>query len=377
MKRRHGNPLRLLSFALVSLLLAASCSRRTTPQVTAIDRARPAKIVTLGASGASARSYPGRVQAARRVSLAFRVGGPVVEMRVSKGQQVAAGDVLARVDPRDYEVRVKNLEAQLAAARAQQIQADAEYERVRGLYVHDNASKSDLDRARAAHDVSGAQMEATEQALTAARLALADTRLRAPFAGTVADRLVEAHQTVAAGQPVVLFQDVRGLEVLIDVPEREVTELTTHEPKGILVRFDAVSGGEEFPARVKEFATESDPQTRTFPVTLQLDRQPENDLLPGMTASVKWLMAGGGDRPEVLVVPLASVVTDEAGSSFVWRVDPESMRLSRVLVTTGALTESGLEVFSGLYPSDRILAAGAHFVTEGQKVRPMDTATKD
>ena len=170
----------------------------------------------------------------------------------------------------------------------------------------------------------------------------------------------------------VLFQDVKGLEVLIDVPEREVSDLTTHEPKGILVRFDAVSGGEEFPARVKEFATEPDPQTRTFPVTLELDRQPLGDLLPGMTASVRWLTANANDRHDDLAVPLASVVTDELGASFVWRVDPESMRVSRVRVTTGALTESGLEILSGLRLSDRILAAGAHFVTEGQKVRPLD-----
>ena len=199
---------RIFSLPLVgtAMILATGCGSNTSEKTNLGADARPAKIVTVGTAGSSARTYPGRVQAAQRVPLAFRVGGPVVEIRVSKGQRVAAGEVLARIDTRDYEVQVKNLEAQLAATRAQQVQATESYQRVRGLYEHDNASKADFDNARAALDVSQAQVEATEQALKAARLSLADTELRAPTAGTVADRLVEAHQTVAAGQPIVRFQ---------------------------------------------------------------------------------------------------------------------------------------------------------------------------
>ena len=378
MKRLQPVPPRLCLLAMVlgSSLLVAGCGPRGSSEAPAIDVARPAKIVTVGVPGSTARIYPGRVQAAQRVPLAFRVGGPVVEVRVSKGQRVAAGQVLARIDRRDYEVQVKNLEAQLAAARAQQLQANEEYQRVRGLYEHDNVSRSDFDRARAALDVSQAQVEANEQALKAARLSLADTELRAPYAGTVADRLVEAHQTLVAGQPVLRLQDVRDMEVLIDVPEREVAGLTAEEPKEIRVRFDAVSRGEEFPARVKEFATETDPQTQTFPVTLTLERSPSADLLPGMTASASWVTeTGGGDRQE-LVVPLASVVTDESGAAHVWRVDPQTRRIERIAVTTGALTDTGLEILSGLAPADQILAAGVHFVTEGQKVRPIDPSEK-
>ena len=374
--RRNLSGLATAILAVGSLLLAAGCGGEVASDAPSIDVARPAKIVTVGVPGSTARIYPGRVQAAQRVPLAFRVGGPVVEVRVSKGQRVAAGQILARIDRRDYEVQVKNLEAQLAAARAQQLQANEEYQRVRGLYEHDNVSRSDFDRARAALDVSQAQVEANEQALKAARLSLADTELRAPYAGTVADRLVEAHQTVAAGQSVLRLQDVRDMEVLIDVPEREVADLTAEEPKEIRVRFDAVSGGEEFPARVEEFATETDPQTQTFPVTLTLERSPSADLLPGMTASVRWVTGtGDGDRQE-LVVPLASVVTDESGSAFVWRVDPRTRRIERVAVTTGTLTDTGLEILSGLAPADQILAAGVHFVTEGQKVRPIDRSEK-
>ncbi|RLE19076.1 MAG: hypothetical protein DRJ65_20670, partial [Acidobacteria bacterium] len=183
---------------------------------------------------------------------------------------------------------------------------------------------------------------------------------------------VEAYQTVAAGQPIVQFQGAQGIEVLIDVPEREVAELTRKAPKGILIRFEAVAGGEEIPARVKEFATQADPQTQTFQVTLQLDGEPSADLLPGMTASVQWLTGNANGNDEAIVVPLGSVLTDDTGQTSVWRVDPGTMKITRVPVTTGALTKSGLAIAEGLDVSDQILAAGVHFVTEGQRVRPLD-----
>jgi RND family efflux transporter MFP subunit len=357
------------ALAALTLLVATGCGTDSTEQTAEV--ARPAKIFTVRAPGEGApRVFPGQVQAAQRVPLAFRVAGPVVDLTVSKGQRVKEGELLARIDPRDYQVRVKDLEAQLAEKRAQLLQSTEEYQRVRGLFQHDNASKSDFERARAAVDVGEAQVASTEQALQASRSALSDTELRAPFDGVVADRLVDAHQVLNAGQPVVLFQDMKGLEVLIDVPEREVTALTGKAPRAIVVRFGAFPGL-EFPARVKEFATEADRQTQTFPVTLNLDRVPQDRLLPGMTAAVSWHTANGNGHGLAVTVPLASVVTDSAGQPFVWRVDPNTSRVSRVVVTTGALTDSGMEVLEGLDAGDQILAAGAHFVTDGQLVRPL------
>lgn len=357
----------------IILSLSWACGTKPADDGAGENPTRPAKIVTVGAASSDPRIYPGRVQAAQRAPLSFRVSGPVVEIRVGKGQRVAAGQVLARIDPRDYQVQVANLSAQLAAARAQQIQATETYQRIRGLFEHDNASKADFDNARAALDVSSAQVEATEQALRAARLSLADTELTAPVDGTVSDRLVEEHQTVAAGQPVLSFQGAGGLEVLIHVPEREVSELTRTEPAGIVVRFDALADNESVPARVKEFSTETDRQTQTFPVTLELEVEPSSAVMPGMTASAEWRTADADHRSRSMVVPLGAVATGVDGSTFVWVVEPSDTTLHRTSVTTGALTDAGIEILSGLDPGDRIIAAGVDFATEGQRVRPLDT----
>ena len=171
-----------------------------------------------------------------------------------------------------------------------------------------------------------------------------------------------------SSQPVLLLQDMRGLEVVIAVPEREVTALTRTAPKAILIRFDALPT-EEFPATVREFATETDRQTQTFLVTLRIDQPPATDLLPGMTASVSWFTGNGNSDGHRMVVPLPSIVTDENGETYVWRLDATSMRIARTRVVTGTLTDDGMEIHSGLEAGDRILAAGVNFVTDGQLVR--------
>ena len=89
-----------------------------------------------------------------------------------------------------------------------------------------------------------------------------------------------------------------------------------------------------------------------------------------MTASVEWRKGAAANESSVLV-PLEAVFSDDKGETIVWRVNPATETVERVKVLTGDLTDNGIEVRSGLTSGDRILAAGVHFVTAGQRVRPM------
>jgi len=360
-----------LPFLLGGLLLAAAGCGRGEAVTGRDDVPRPALIVTAEAvDGETVSRYPGQVEADRRVPLSFRVGGPLVDLPVSEGQRVNTGDLLARIDPRDYRVQVLSLEARLAAAEAGLVQSREEYSRVRGLFEHDNVSRSEYDRARATLDMATAETEAADQALAAARLALEDTELRAPYAGTVAVKLVDNHQTVSPGQPVLQFQGSGGLDILIHVPEREAAALSAGASPACTVSFEALPG-ESYPARIKEFGTDPDAQTQTFPVTLALEEPAAVSLLPGMTATVSWAM-NGVHRDAGVIVPLSALLTDEQGAARVWLVDPEAMTISSRPVTTGELTDRGMAIVDGLEPGDLLLAAGVHFVSEGQAVRPLD-----
>jgi len=358
---------------LLFLLGAAGCNNEAHTREDPLRVARPAKLFTVPEPGAGpVRTFPGEVQAAQTVSLAFRVGGPLVDFPVTAGQHVAEGQLIARIDPRDYRVQVHALEAQLTAARAQLRQAALHFERVSKLYAKKSMAKSSYDQAWAAREVAQAQVESTAESLNAARLALNDTELRAPYDGIVAEKLVENHQNVNPGETVVHFQETGGLEIVINLPERDMSALTSRAMTRLTATFDALPG-RNAPVQVAEYGTMTDPQTRTFPVTLVLDPAEARGVLPGMTAAVRWESAGDGGEAGAVTVPLEAVAADESGRPYVWRVRPEADTLEKVPVSVGTLRDRGQEVLSGLSPGDRILAAGVHFVQEGQRVRPLAT----
>jgi RND family efflux transporter MFP subunit len=354
------------TFLLVSV---SGCNNTAHTREDPLTVPRPAKILTVADPGAGqVRIFPGKVQAAQTLNLAFRVGGPLVEFPVTQGQRVTKGQLIARIDPRDYRVRVHGLEAQLTAAQAQLQQASLHFERVNKLYTKKTMAKSAYDQAWAAREVAEAQVKSTTEALKAARLSLEDTELRAPYDGIVAEKLVENFQNVKPGETIVHFQETANLEIVIHLSERDMTPLTSHAMKKLTATFDALPG-RTVPVHVGEYGTMTDPQTRTFPVTLAIDAGENRGILPGMTASVRW--QSGGGPGDAVTVPLEAVFSDESGRPHVWRVRPDTQTVEKVPVTSGTLLDSGLEILSGVTPGDRILVAGVHFIDEGQRVRPL------
>ena len=168
-------------FAIVAIgasLVLTGCGGKEVVEKAPVIRA--VKIVTVGGDSAQTRSFPGRVEASDQVDLSFRVGGPLVEFPVLEGDFVKKGQLTARIDPRDYRIR-------LDAARAEVERTDADFRRYSALYEKDAVSKAQLDQALAARDVALAHEEDAVANLD-------DTFLRAPFDARVAETFVENFQ---------------------------------------------------------------------------------------------------------------------------------------------------------------------------------------
>ena len=336
---------------LISLLLQGCGSE---PEVKT-EVIRPVKfIVVVESSGDQSRTLPGKLQAAERVDLSFQVSGPLVGLPVSKGQEVTKGQLLAKIDPRDFQSKLK-------AAEAQYKKAKADLKRVRPLVKKNLVSKSDVDKFEAQFDVSEADLERAKKALS-------DASIKAPFSGVIADIFVENFQDVQAKQQVLSLQDNSNLEVVVQVPEREIVA-SGKKDIDIKVFFETVPG-REFPATVKEFATEADANTQTYEVVLGIDAPSDLNLLPGMSASVVALKKTKGGQAKKIFVPVTAVFKDPAGQKqkFVWIVGQEKS-VSRAEVKVGALSNSQIEITSGLSVGQRIVTAGVHYLVEGQKVK--------
>ncbi|TNF72404.1 MAG: efflux RND transporter periplasmic adaptor subunit [Acidobacteria bacterium] len=336
--------------------LTAGCGESEVPERPPV--VRPVKLVTVGDEAGRQRSFPGRVQAANQVDLSFRVGGPLIELPVREGGTVREGEIVARIDPRDFEIR-------LASARAERERAEADFRRFSSLYEKEAVSQAQLDQARAERDIARAREEDAEASMR-------DSRLRAPFTASVGKIFVENFQDVRPKEPVMSLVDVSSVDVVVDLPEALVARIIGDPSLMAVARFDTARG-REFELRLKERAAQADPRTQTFRITLTMPQPEDVNILPGMTATVTGKRAGDAiDLGQPLTVPAIAVV-GEGGDSHVWVFDPSSRTVTSRAVTVGQLRGSDrIEVTSGLEIGESIAVTAVTQLREGMEVRPLE-----
>jgi multidrug efflux system membrane fusion protein len=315
---------------------------------------QPAKVFILGEQFLQSRDIPGTVRAAQRSDLSFQVPGKIVEFSVKEGQRVTEGDVLGKLDDRDYQSTVD-------ADRAEQDRSKANFDRAEELIVDNFISQSDYDKIKANFDITTAQLQRTEKAL-------ADTKMVAPFTGVIARTFVQNFEDIQAKQPILSLQDTTDLELVVAVSETLVARRQKNPNMDLSARFDALPD-RVFDLYIKEFATEADSQTQTFELVLGLADKNVANILPGMTATVTISQVDESTGP--LVIPLIALVAGEGSASSVWKVDSDN-KLTRLVVTTGSLTGvDQIKITSGLEAGDMIVTAGLSSLTEGKEIIPI------
>ncbi len=356
----RGLPLTALLFVMVAL---SSCKQKEVVPVE--PPVRPIKVFRLeGDLGDTRPDYPGRIKAVKVVELAFEVDGRIVDWNVDEGQQVRKGQILARLDPRDYQAEV---EAAVARLRL----AEAEYRRESKLFASGSGTQRDLDVATRSRDVSRAELRISQKALE-------DTRLRAIFDGVIARKLVTDFRNVAAREPVLLLQDESVMEVVVDVPERDLAggardgiDLDQWNASAKPVVQLSALPGQEYPVKLTELASAADPNTRTFRATFSMQKPKDVTVLAGMTA--KLVLTGRKTTsPEDFMLPLEAVVADSEAEPFVWLIDEETMTVSKQPVAIGPVAGGRIVVEDGLQGGQAIAMSGVHLLDEGMEVTELE-----
>jgi RND family efflux transporter MFP subunit len=410
---------RCIAASLICVLVGTGCSRKAPP---AADVARPVKtmVVTLGGDS-RLRTFPGRVEASKQVELTFQVSGLIVNLPVREGQKVVKDEVIAQLRQDEFKARLAalqgqldraradlqsltagvrpeermRLEAQLRSAEATLANARSEFRMADQLIKTRAISRLEFERAETAVSVAQENQEAARQTLEAgliareedvqakeavvrglegqvveANLQLADSTLRAPYDGVIAQRFVEQGQNVRAQQPVVQFQDVNEIEIAVDVPEAVmVADLQSSDILQLEAEFTAAPGL-RFPVRVKEIAQRADPVTQTFGVRVAMQVPPGINLLPGMSSTVSLTYRRASILGGRVLVPVSAVFKSPSGEQVVWILGADQT-VTRKPVTLGEPTGSQIEITSGLAAGDRIAVAGVAFLRDGMKVRDL------
>jgi len=340
-----------ICLSLLSLLMMAGCEE----PVTEVDVVRPVLAMKVGnVSSLGTRSFPGRAEAVQSANLAFEVSGSLIERPVKVGDKLKKGELLARLDERDYRSKLKAEKAELTKTKAN-------IERGKQLIKKDAISQSDYDRMQAAYNVDVANVETAQKALN-------DTELKAPFDGIISKLFVENFQTVRAKQQIARLVDTSKIEMEIHIPEVLISLVPG--VKSVLVRFDAFPDT-DIKGSIKEIGSEASETTRTYPVTIVMDQPEDITILPGMAGEVRGDPEGIKNVQQFssIQVPLAAVFSPDASNeSYVWVIDEKSSTVSRRAVTTGKLRSTGLAIDQGLAVGEWIAIAGVHRLQEGQEV---------
>ncbi|MGE4290822.1 MAG: efflux RND transporter periplasmic adaptor subunit [Desulfovibrio sp.] len=359
----HASKLLCLLVLPALLLPASSCTRDPGSEQ---DVVRPVVTMTIQSPSAErVRTFSGVAQSAIESNLSFRVSGEISELPAKIGMAVRKGDLVARLDPTDYELQVKETDASLAQAMASFNQLKADWIRKKSLYDSRTISKSEMDQAEASYRSAAAQVDAARKRRDLAQQQYNYTVLNAPADGSLAQVPVNIHQTVQAGQTIASLSTSGNMEFETAVPERLISRI--REGDKTKVRFESIPD-HDFEALAVEVGVEA-LQLSTFTVTLRIVEE-DSRILPGMIGQAEFSFR----IPEgaAMMVPTQSVATAPDGSRFVWIVDRKTMTVTRRDVQIGSLTTEGLEVLKGLSPGDELVIRGVHRLEEGRKVRLLE-----
>ena len=340
--------------ASISICLLASCNSGTKDA----RECQTVKIDTVtSASGQTYLQYPGKVKAAQDISLAFRVSGTIRKIYVKDGTRVQAGQLLAELDPTDYQV-------QLDATEAEYKQIKAEAERVMALYKDNGTTPSANDKAvYGLKQITAKYQHHKDQ--------LGYTRLYAPFNGYIQKRLFEAHETIGAGMPVLSMISGGAPEVEINLPAAEY--IRREQFNQYHCTFD-IYPARSYPLKLISVTPKANAnQLYTMRLQLVADKQPVPS--PGMNTMVT--IRCDSDDAHSMSVPCNAILQKD-GKAGVYVYNPSNNKVSRREVTIVRLIIDGRSIITSdeLKPGELVVSAGIHHIENGETVKPLPAASK-
>ena len=342
----------LVLLTLVSALGVTACGDKKNQVAAVTTTDAPLELLAADVAtvkrGVLAGGLPitGGLQASNQTTVQARVGSDIAAVLVREGEHVQKGQLLARLGAQDLEARVKQAEAQLAAAKVEAQLTQALVERNRKLFEKNYFSENDFARSEGEASAREAAVRAEQAMVDITRKALSDTEVRAPMSGIVAKRYVEPGSSVMMDSRLFDIVDLGQLELQASVPAAEVPRVRVGQ--SVVFTVDGF-GSRQFKGQVSRINPVADAATRTIAVYVRVSN-PEAALKGGMFAR-GVITSGTGE--EALIVPITALRQGEKGSTvFVLKDGKLNLRQ----VTVGAVDERAGEA---------IISAG---VAEGETV---------
>ncbi|MFN8895693.1 MAG: efflux RND transporter periplasmic adaptor subunit [Betaproteobacteria bacterium] len=355
-------PSRTLLLPLVLLpaaLWMAACSPKPVPP----EPVRAVRVMTVAPDAAGGvQEYAGEVRARTESRLGFRVAGKLVARPAEVGQRVRGGQPLAQLDPADLKLQQDAAQAALRAAQASVDFAAADFRRYEELRAQGFISAMELERRESGLKAQRAQLDqARAQAEAQGNLA-SYAVLTAPAAGVVTATEAEVGAVLAAGTTVLRLAHDGPRDVAFSVPEDAVAGMRALLGRSGALRVRPWAQSAALPATVREVAAAADPVPRTYLVRADIGAPP---VQLGQTMTVLLELPR---RDAAARLPLTAVMRQQ-GQTAVWVLDPTIMTVQVQPIVVAGADGNSVMVSGGLQPGQRVVTAGVHTLTPGQKVK--------
>ncbi len=314
----------------------------------------------------------GTVKAVNYAVIKARVAGELKEVVAHEGDSVKAGDVLARIDPTEYQRRWQQAAEQASAAKSQMEIAQRAWDSNKALVDQGFISKAAMDNSAASYQAAIATQNAAMAGADVARKALDDATLRAPFAGIVSGRAAQVGERVGIDAKIMELVDLSQLEVEVPLSPSESMDVRVGQAASLQVEDRKETVG----AKVKRISPSAQTGSRSVLIYLTLDKA--EGLRHGLFA--KGILGMG--KSQVLAVPLSAVRTDLA-QPYVQVVEQvgDQLQVAHKTVTLGvrgmdlAQPESETMVgVTGLAEGSTVLKSNVGALREGMVVKYTATA---
>ena len=331
---------------LAALILLTACGQKKEDSVTTV---RPVKTARVESRSEIRKDFSGIVEAVDYVKLAFRVSGQIINLPVVEGQRVKKGQLIAAIDPRDLALQYAADKSAYETAAARQAISVQEYE----------ISVSTFQQKKSAYELSSNNMR--------------DTRLTAPFDGSIEKRLVENYQRVNSGEGIVQLVNTKKLRIKFTIPDAYLYLLRSKDQR-FRVEFDTYRG-HIFNAKLEEYLDISTDGTG-IPVTITIDDPAFDHALyevkPGFTCSIRFSADVGPFLEESMtVVPLSAIFGESEGNkTYVWVLNGNQVNRREVTVYS-PMGDAQAFISKGLKAGETVVTAGVTQLVEGETVKEL------
>ena len=313
----------------------------------------------------------GTVTSYNTVNVRSRVDGELVKVLFEEGQEVKAGELLAVIDPRPYQVALQQAQGALQENQAQLKNAELDLQRYKGLYDEDSIARQTLDTQQALVNQYRGSLQSNQADVATAKLNLDFTQIRAPISGRLGLRQLDVGNLVSGGDttPLVVITQANPISVIFTIPEGDLPAVMQRRRDGTILAVEAWDRGERL--KLAEGVLESlDNQIDTTTGTVKLKARFDNAeqmLFPNQFVNVRLRVE---TREAATIIPSAAVQFGTQGT-FVYVVDGDN-KVSIRQVSIAASDAERSMVSEGVQQGERLVLEGTDRLRDGSEVEVVD-----